>query len=372
LTTPPPPSRDQPHQTRPRQLPEPHARRVRSSQDPPNRCEATRSANRIRGLRTGIHPAPERAIGSRTTHPAVQKILSRRAGPTSIRGRPPQAGRPRRHRPCHTQFGPNIMGESPCPHRPRRRCDVLCHAPQRDPLPTPHPSRGLTTIVRLLGRLGGRCQDGPAMRDDSSQFRLGAPRGRRPSPASSAGRYRVNMLSESLEGVIGVTPTATRSLLPRSPRSAQRWDMPMPRPAPRVTSSCSTSLERRCLLNSAGRSKEPAATAPDSPRSSSNRANESSKSADPNARHGAAPARATPSMPFEPPEKSSAARLVDGVHPELAQLPGVGALSAAQILINWSHHGPASLRSCVRQPHRRRTHPRLLRPDQPPPPQPRW
>ncbi|MEV6901634.1 IS110 family transposase, partial [Amycolatopsis sp. NPDC051372] len=33
------------------------------------------------------------------------------------------------------------------------------------------------------------------------------------------------------------------------------------------------------------------------------------------------------------------ARLVDDVHPELAQLPGVGALSAAQILISWSHHG---------------------------------
>ncbi|WP_410575773.1 IS110 family transposase [Amycolatopsis sp. cmx-4-61] len=33
------------------------------------------------------------------------------------------------------------------------------------------------------------------------------------------------------------------------------------------------------------------------------------------------------------------ARLVDEVHPELAQLPGVGALSAAQILISWSHRG---------------------------------
>ncbi|QYN21254.1 IS110 family transposase [Amycolatopsis sp. DSM 110486] len=33
------------------------------------------------------------------------------------------------------------------------------------------------------------------------------------------------------------------------------------------------------------------------------------------------------------------ARLVDEIHPELAQLPGVGSLSAAQILISWSHHG---------------------------------
>ncbi|WIX93233.1 transposase [Amycolatopsis sp. DG1A-15b] len=33
------------------------------------------------------------------------------------------------------------------------------------------------------------------------------------------------------------------------------------------------------------------------------------------------------------------ARLVNDVHPELAQLSGVGTLSAAQILISWFHHG---------------------------------
>jgi transposase len=46
--------------------------------------EATRLSNRIRGLLTGIHPALERAIGSRISHPAVLEILSRCGGPTGI------------------------------------------------------------------------------------------------------------------------------------------------------------------------------------------------------------------------------------------------------------------------------------------------
>jgi transposase len=46
--------------------------------------EATRIANRIRGLLTGIHPALERALGPRITHPAVLEILSRCGGPTGI------------------------------------------------------------------------------------------------------------------------------------------------------------------------------------------------------------------------------------------------------------------------------------------------
>jgi transposase len=46
--------------------------------------EATRLSNRIRGLLTGIHPALERAIGPRISHPAVLEILSRCGGPTGI------------------------------------------------------------------------------------------------------------------------------------------------------------------------------------------------------------------------------------------------------------------------------------------------
>ena len=51
--------------------------------------EATRVSNRIRGLLTSIHPALERVLGPRITHPAVLEILSRCGGPAGIR----QAGK---------------------------------------------------------------------------------------------------------------------------------------------------------------------------------------------------------------------------------------------------------------------------------------
>ncbi|UVT27845.1 IS110 family transposase (plasmid) [Rhodococcus pyridinivorans] len=47
--------------------------------------EATRISNRIRGLLTGIHPALERVLGPKVTHPAVLEILSRCGGPVGIR-----------------------------------------------------------------------------------------------------------------------------------------------------------------------------------------------------------------------------------------------------------------------------------------------
>lgn len=47
--------------------------------------EATRVSNRIRGLLTSIHPALERVLGPRVTHPAVLEILSRCGGPAGIR-----------------------------------------------------------------------------------------------------------------------------------------------------------------------------------------------------------------------------------------------------------------------------------------------
>ncbi|MGH4023971.1 MAG: IS110 family transposase [Pseudonocardiaceae bacterium] len=47
--------------------------------------EATRISNRIRGLLTGIHPALERVLGPRVTHPAVLEILSSCGGPAGIR-----------------------------------------------------------------------------------------------------------------------------------------------------------------------------------------------------------------------------------------------------------------------------------------------
>jgi transposase len=51
--------------------------------------EATRVSNRIRGLLTSIHPALERVLGPRITHPAVLEVLSRCGGPAGIR----QAGK---------------------------------------------------------------------------------------------------------------------------------------------------------------------------------------------------------------------------------------------------------------------------------------
>lgn len=47
--------------------------------------EATRISNRIRGLLTSIHPALERVLGPRVTHPAVLEILSRHGGPKGLR-----------------------------------------------------------------------------------------------------------------------------------------------------------------------------------------------------------------------------------------------------------------------------------------------
>jgi transposase len=47
-------------------------------------AEATRLSNRIRGLLTGIHPALERVLGPKVSHPAVLEILSRCGGPTGI------------------------------------------------------------------------------------------------------------------------------------------------------------------------------------------------------------------------------------------------------------------------------------------------
>lgn len=47
--------------------------------------EATRVSSQIRGLLTGIYPAPERVLGPRGTHPAVLEIRFRCGGPAGIR-----------------------------------------------------------------------------------------------------------------------------------------------------------------------------------------------------------------------------------------------------------------------------------------------
>lgn len=47
--------------------------------------EVNRVSNRIRGLLTQIHPAPERAIGTNITHPAVLALLAKYGDPTGKR-----------------------------------------------------------------------------------------------------------------------------------------------------------------------------------------------------------------------------------------------------------------------------------------------
>lgn len=46
--------------------------------------EVTRISNRIRGLLTQIHPALERVLGPKITHPAAQELLIRYGGPTAL------------------------------------------------------------------------------------------------------------------------------------------------------------------------------------------------------------------------------------------------------------------------------------------------
>ncbi len=81
--------------------------------------EATRVSNRIRGLLTGIHPALERVLGPRVTHPAVLEILSRCGSPGGIRAagkRKPTASPPK----THSGWGQDWLRRS-TPHSRLRR-----------------------------------------------------------------------------------------------------------------------------------------------------------------------------------------------------------------------------------------------------------
>jgi len=62
--------------------------------------------------------------------------------------------------------------------------------------------------------------------------------------------------------------------------------------------------------------------------------------------------------------------LVTELAPQLLNEPGVGPISAAQLLISWSHPGRLRSEAAFAPPRRRRPHPRLLRPDHPLPPRP--
>jgi len=95
--------------------------------------EATRVSNRIRGLLTSIHPALERVLGPRITHPAVLEILSRCGGPAGIRqaGRPASASSPRSRSSTHPEWAP---GWPPTSLPPSTSRPWWCPAP-RPPKP---------------------------------------------------------------------------------------------------------------------------------------------------------------------------------------------------------------------------------------------
>ena len=64
-------------------------------------------------------------------------------------------------------------------------------------------------------------------------------------------------------------------------------------------------------------------------------------------------------------------KLVRALAPQLLEQPGVGALSAAQVLLSWSHPRPPSERGRVRAARRHRADPSVLGPDDPLPTRPR-
>jgi transposase len=64
--------------------------------------------------------------------------------------------------------------------------------------------------------------------------------------------------------------------------------------------------------------------------------------------------------------------LVHAVAPALLAEPGVGVITAAHLISAWSHPGRFRSDGRLRLPRRRRTDRRLLRPNHPPPTQPRW
>src|SRR3954469_6795113 len=82
--------------------------------------EATRISNRIRGLLTGIHPALERAIGPRISHPAVLEILSRWSGPPPAEPPTPGSWKPSRAAAAGPASPGPAAANSPRSPRPTR------------------------------------------------------------------------------------------------------------------------------------------------------------------------------------------------------------------------------------------------------------
>src|SRR6266496_1598443 len=140
-----------------------------------------------------------------------------------------------------------------------------------------------------------RCRPGPPLAGlisslsdpkgrDPSQFRRavtllpGRHRPRPPSPRSN----RMAILADTVEGARRRRhPPRAPSPPPLSPRSGGSSPRPRPAPTPAATTPCWTSPGHRSQASDAGRSRAPAAMAPDWPASCSPTASGSSKSAAP-------------------------------------------------------------------------------------------
>ena len=102
--------------------------------------EATRLSNRIRGLLTQIHPALERVLGPKITHPAVLELLFRCGGPTGLR----KAGRAK-------------LAEIAKPRAPRiagRLVDAILAALDEQTVVVPGTQAAETILPRLADSLG--------------------------------------------------------------------------------------------------------------------------------------------------------------------------------------------------------------------------
>ncbi|MGC9664952.1 IS110 family transposase [Planosporangium sp. 12N6] len=101
--------------------------------------EATRTSNRIRGLLTQIHPALERVLGPKVTHPAVLELLTRCGGPAGLR----QAGRSKLVE----------IAKARAPRMGERLVDAVLAALDEQTVTVPGTTAGETILPRLADSL---------------------------------------------------------------------------------------------------------------------------------------------------------------------------------------------------------------------------
>jgi transposase len=149
--------------------------------------QINRTSNRIRGLLTQIHPALERAVGPRLTHPAILDVLQRYPSPQAMQtaGRVRLANRMRRLAPCiadrladdivaalaeqtvvvtgtaaAAQVLPRLAEQLATLRRQRNeiadQVEQLVDAHPLSPVLTSMPGIGFRTTARILAEVSGR------------------------------------------------------------------------------------------------------------------------------------------------------------------------------------------------------------------------